>query len=123
MKPVDVLPSDASVLDAARTMKDAEVNLVPVGSSPEQIDGVVTPRDITVFAVADACRAATMPVGEIATPVMAFCQEDQDIREVIDGMRAYHQTRLLVRDAEGHVVGVVSLDDIVAACPIAELAS
>jgi len=94
---------------------------VPVGNE-EQIQGVVTPRDIAVSAVADPCKVEAMPVAEIATPVMSFCQLDHEVSEVLKTMRMFHQTRVLVKNDGGKIVGVVSLDDVVQACSIAEVA-
>ena len=53
---------------------------------------------------------------------MGFCQEDQDVTDVLKAMRSYHQTRLLVRNGNGEIVGVISLDDIFHTAPVAELA-
>jgi len=119
MKPVQILPPDAPVQEAAAVIKETGVNLVAVGSE-DQLRGVVTPRDITVSAVADPCKVEVMPLEEIATPVMAFCNENQELEQVLVAMRTHQQTRLLVQNGEGRVVGAITLEDILQACPLSE---
>lgn len=117
MTPVSVLPPETPVREAAELIKEQDVSLIPIGSG-EQIEGVVTPRDIAVSAAAHGCKPERQPLEDIATQVMAFCQEGQELPEVLAAMQAHHQTRLLVRDAGGMVSGVVTLEDIVRACPV-----
>ena len=117
MKPVAVLPPDAPIVEAAKLMKTEEVGIVPVGSA-DQIQGVVTPHEIAVSAVAEGCAVETTALQDIANPVMAFCQEDQDVQAVLTGMQTHRQAELLVRNETGEVVGTVSLEDIVKACSL-----
>jgi predicted transcriptional regulator len=119
MKRTDVLPPDAPISEAAKMMKDKETSVVPVGSAND-LKGVVTPREIAA-AAAEPCQMDSMPVEDVTKNVMGFCNEDQDLEEALKTMRTTRQLHLLVRNNEGKTVGVISLSDILEACPEVEL--
>jgi CBS domain-containing protein len=121
MKPVEVLAPETPISEAAKLMKEADVELIPVGRG-EDLQGVVTPREIAV-AAAEPCNAAAMPVDEVATNVLGFCCEDQDVQEALRTMQSTRQTRLLVRGRDGRTIGVIAIADILGACPDIEINS
>lgn len=119
MKRTAVLPPDAPISEAVRIMKDNETSVVPVGNAND-LKGVVTPREIAA-AAAEPCKMDSMPVEDVTTNVMGFCNKDQDLEEALKTMRATRQMHLLVRNNEGKTIGVISLSDILEACPEIEL--
>jgi CBS domain-containing protein len=106
-----VRPS-ASLQEAARKMKDLDVGLLPVCGDNDRLAGMLTDRDITVRAVAEARDPQTTTVKDAMTPDVVYCFEDQDVQEAARLMREHQIRRLVVLNRDKRLVGVVSLDDL-----------
>jgi CBS domain-containing protein len=78
----------------------------------DRLAGVVTDRDITVRAVAEGRDPTTCPVGEVMTPDVVYCFEEQDVKDAADSMAARQIRRLLVLNRDKRLVGIVSLGDL-----------
>jgi len=111
MKPVSVLASSASVSEAARVMKETEVNVIPVGEQDE-LRGVITSRAVAIAAMADSSNPHGIPVEEIAQPIMTFCGEHEAVGEAVKRMDSTGADHLLVRGVEGNIVGVLAAADV-----------
>ncbi|MBL8286442.1 MAG: CBS domain-containing protein [Rubrivivax sp.] len=105
---------------AARLMREQHVGTVVV--TEERGDGVhvvgiVTDRDLAIEGLARGAAACTMQVGMLLSggPLVSVA-EQADIGEAIALMQGSGVRRLLVRDAEGHLVGVISFDDLLRVC-------
>jgi CBS domain-containing protein len=107
---VDV-PAMASVQEAAALMRAHDVGALPVVEHGK-LTGIVTDRDITVRATATGKDPVRTTVSEIMSPGVAYTHEDQAIGEATRQMREAKVRRLIVKDREGHPVGVVSLGDL-----------
>ena len=108
---VEFIPADAPVSEAAELMGELEVGALPVGT-PEDLLGVVTDRDILYRVVARGLSGAELPVGEIATRPVIGCGGEDTLQAAMDLMAAHHIRRLAVRDAEGRVLGWVTMSDL-----------
>jgi len=106
-----LLPDSASVVDAARSMRDQDIGDVIVVKNGE-ICGVVTDRDIVVRAIADARDPASVTLGEICSTEVATVDADEDIDKVEKMMREKAIRRIPVVES-GRPVGVISLGDLV----------
>jgi CBS domain-containing protein len=101
----------ASLAEAAAAMRRYRVGSLLVledGGGGHPV-GIVTDRDLALegFA-AESCTA-----GAAMTPVIATVGADADLHEALDLMRAHGVRRLVVTAAEGDIVGILSIDDIV----------
>lgn len=108
---VQALEPDATVEDAARRMADAGVGSLPVVSGGRPL-GVVTDRDIVVRALAEGLKPRETSVESVMTPEIVSIGEDDDASEAAKRMADAQVRRLLVVDARGALVGVVSLGDL-----------
>jgi predicted transcriptional regulator len=107
---------EASVAEAAAMMRKFHVGtLLVMGEAPEQetVVGIVTDRDIVMQAVADALDPRKVSVGEVMTPVVVSIAEGADVLEALERMRTEGVRRLLVRQANGAVAGILSADDVI----------
>jgi CBS domain-containing protein len=102
---------DSSLLDAAVKMKLYDVGMVVV-SQDGRLAGVVTDRDIVVRGVAEGADPTFFKVKRLMTTQAVTCSEDEPIESAAELMRAAQVRRLIVVDARGEPVGVLSLADI-----------
>ncbi|MGH7963538.1 MAG: CBS domain-containing protein [Candidatus Binatia bacterium] len=108
---VEVIPSEATLKDAAQKMKTLDIGPVPVREG-DRLVGMLTDRDITVRAVAEGRDPTTTKVREAMTPDVVYCFEDQDVKEAAKLMEEKQLRRLLVLDRDKRLVGIVSLGDL-----------
>lgn len=107
---VESTSSGATLLDAARTMRDGDFGSVPVVDD-QRVVGVLTDRDIVVRAVAEGLDPATVRVGEAASRDPVTVRPDQDLDDAMELM-ARHRVRRLPVVEDGLLVGVVSQADV-----------
>lgn len=115
----------ASLGDAAEVMKTHHVGALLVTDDAEGADravGVVTDRDLVLYALAEGIGPTDACVEDVMTPAVATISADAGLFEAAESMRASGVRRLAVSDENGTLVGIVSLDDIVDAIA-AELGS
>ncbi len=111
---VELAAPDESVQDAARKMRLRDVGFLPVCDG-QRLVGSISDRDITVRAVAEGFDPKATRVGDLATPKVVWCFEDEDVRKAARKMQQEQVRRLMVIDRKNkQLVGVVSLGDLAA---------
>ena len=117
MKVIDVMTrgiegiqSSASVLDAARRMKDLDIGALAVFDG-NRVAGIITDRDIAVRVVGSSLNPAHTSVGEVMSKDVKFCSEDADLYDAAKIMENYKVRRLLVQNADGQICGIITVDD------------
>jgi len=107
----------ASPVQAARLMREHHVGALVVtdasGGAPVVV-GLVTDRDLVVEVLARGAEAAPRIAPLVSGPPVAV-PEEADLAEALARMRAHGVRRLLVTAADGHLAGLVSLDDLLPA--------
>jgi CBS domain-containing protein len=109
----DVVTIDASatLLDAARTMRDANVGMLPV-MEDDAVRGVVTDRDLVVRAMVRDVRPSEVRVSECLSEPPRCAEPDWSLEEAMDEMARQQVGRLPVVDGAGRVIGVVTLSSL-----------
>jgi CBS domain-containing protein len=107
--PITLEPS-ASLVDAARAMRERDVGAVVVAAD-DQIQGLVTDRDIVVRAVADARDPATTQIADVISSDLATLSPDDPVGAAVQRMRELAVRRLPVVE-QGRPVGIVALGDL-----------
>ena len=112
-RPPATLPPEAFVREAARLMEDQGVGSVIVVEDDEVV-GIVTDRDIVVglLAFAEDGYVGLATVGEVMTPAPVCVLAEDEIEHCLEKMEAHSVRRLPVKNEQGELIGVVSLDDI-----------
>ena len=105
-----VLPGTASVHEAARAMRDAEIGDVIVLEHNE-VCGIVTDRDIVVRLVAEAQDPATTTLADLCSHALVTVHPTDSLEAAVRLMRTHAIRRLPVVDG-GQAVGIVSLGDL-----------
>ena len=108
---VEFIPPDATVQTAAALMGELDVGALPVGM-PDDLQGILTDRDILFRVVADGRDPAAVRVREVMSSTVFSCRADDTLATAMDLMSSYHVRRLPVLDAAGHVAGWLTLSDI-----------
>lgn len=108
---VEFIPAEAPVSEAAELMGELDVGALPVGTA-EDLQGVVTDRDILYRVVARGLNGAEVTVGAIATRPVIGCGEEDSLQDAMNLMAAHHIRRLAVRDDGGRVIGWLTLGDV-----------
>lgn len=104
------LPDDATVVEAAKRMRDEDIGDVLVVREGE-LTAVVTDRDIAVRVVAEDRSPADTAVRDIASKELATVSPDDGIADAIRIMRDRALRRIPVVDGS-RPVGIVSIGDL-----------
>ena len=106
----------ATAQEAARAMREHNLGFLPVceGSSGRLV-GVITDRDLATRLAADDLPASRTLVSQLWTTGPIFCFPDSDVQSVEDTMVQQRVARLVVVDADGRPIGIVSLHSILRA--------
>jgi CBS domain-containing protein len=107
--PIAMAPT-TSVIEAARTMRDADIGSVIVHEH-DQLYGIVTDRDLVVRALAENPNCAAMMLGDICSREITALSPTDTVEEAIQLMRDKAIRRLPVVE-NGTPVGIVSLGDL-----------
>jgi CBS domain-containing protein len=102
---------DMLLVDAARKMRDMDVGCLLVWES-DGVVGIVTDRDITCRAIAEARNPETTTVQDVMSKDVVTCFDDQLVSEAAHIMRENKVRRLPVLDHGNHVVGILTLSDL-----------
>jgi CBS domain-containing protein len=101
----------ATIEEAARVMRDADIGDVIVLDEDGRVSGIVTDRDLVVRAVADGVDPAEGQVGSILNGAVVSIAPDESVDTALDLMRDHKIRRLPVID-DDRLVGVVTLGDL-----------
>jgi len=102
---------DDSLSDAAHLMWNADCGMVPVLGEQRPI-GVITDRDVCMAAYIQGKPLGEMRVDSAMSQQLHTCAADDSLTDVLEVMRDKQVRRLPVVSAEGKLLGVVSLADV-----------
>lgn len=112
---VEVVAPTGTVFDAAKKMRDLDVGVLPVCDG-QRLVGMITDRDVTIRATAEARDPSSTLVRDCMTPELVYCFEDQSEVEAERIMAEKQIRRLPVLTREKQLAGIVSLGDIATKC-------
>lgn len=104
-------PSD-SLNVAARIMWERDCGCVPVIGRDNTVVGIVTDRDICMGAYTQGRSLHLIQVRDVMARPAVSCESNDDVVTAEKLMRDNRVRRLPVCDANGGLVGVISLSDI-----------
>jgi CBS domain-containing protein len=102
--------TNATVVDAAREMRDGDVGAVVVVDNGK-VAGIITDRDIAVRVVAEGADPAATRVSDVATMNPVTLTVDQTVEDAIRLVREQDVRRIIVVQ-DGRPAGIVSLGDL-----------
>jgi CBS domain-containing protein len=101
----------ASLEEAARSMRDADVGALVAVNEDGGVLGIVTDRDIVVRGLAEAGDPKSMTVEDISSEGLVTVRPDAPVEEAVRLMRDRTVRRLPVVEG-GRPVGIVSIGDL-----------
>jgi CBS domain-containing protein len=112
-QPAATCAPETTIAIAGHLMEDVGCGMLPVVDLRRRLLGVVTDRDL-LLALANTDRSARqIMVQEAMNRDVTTCGSDDELSSALQAMRRRAVRRLPVVDREGHVIGVLSIDDIV----------
>jgi CBS domain-containing protein/uncharacterized protein (DUF2267 family) len=109
-----VLGETASAYEAARAMEENHIGMVLVHGQATPLLGVVTDRDLALRVIGGEFLPHVTPLRDVLTEPVYSLPISADVQDAIQEMRTRRVRRMPIVD-EGRVVGVVTLDDLLAA--------
>jgi CBS domain-containing protein len=120
MKVRDIMTSDVrtcrpetNLAEAVRDMWEGDCGALPVVNDAGRVIGVITDRDICIAVATRGGCADRITVREVAQDHAHTCLPDDDATTALQTMKSHRIRRLPVVDADGHVRGMLSLNDVV----------
>ena len=104
------LPETASLLDAARTMRQAGIGNVVVLHG-EAVCGIVTDRDIVVRGIADGRDPRATTLGDVCSRNLTTLSPDDQLETAVRLIRE-HAIRRLPVVKRGRAVGILTMGDL-----------
>lgn len=99
--------------DAARIMLDAGCGCVPVVDRPGRLVGMLTDRDVCL-AVAERRQSPwEIPVRDVMSPHVVSVPIDAPVDAVLVAMKEHRVRRVPIVDEDGHIKGLISIDDAI----------
>jgi CBS domain-containing protein len=108
---VVTIGADASVADAARKMKDANVGSVVV-LDRNAVQGIVTDRKIVTSVIAENRDPAREKIGNVMSKKLITCNEDSDVHDAMKTLGDNKIRRCPVVNDRKELVGVLSMSDV-----------
>jgi CBS domain-containing protein len=105
------LKADATLVDAAKIMRDEDTGIVPI-TDGDTLNGVVTDRDIVVRAIADGKDPGSLKVSDPASKELVTFDPQQSLDEALRLMAKHQIRRLPVVEEDNRLVGIVAQADI-----------
>jgi CBS domain-containing protein len=97
---------------AAQMMWDNDIGCVPVVDQDGRAIGMLTDRDVCMAAYIQGVPLTGSLVTRAMSKEVFSCTPDRDIADAEKLMREKQIRRLPVIDAQGRVIGIISLNDI-----------
>lgn len=108
---VDLIDPSTTLARAAQIMREDDVGALPIGEN-DRLVGMLTDRDIVIRGIAEGKDVKSATAGEIMSPGILFCYEDQSVDEAADLMSNRQVRRLAVLNRDKRLAGIVSLGDL-----------
>ena len=104
------------LVQAAQLMREHHVGALVVveqNNSQRRAIGMLTDRDIVTAVIANGLQAAVLQVGDVMSRRLVTVREDASLVDLLRSMRNHGLRRLPVLDAQDHLLGMVTRDDVI----------
>ena len=112
LRDVVTIRPEAGVRELLATLAERNIGAVIVSSDGTTLDGIVSERDVVRHLHSDGTVINNV-VSAIMTSEVRTCSPDDDLDEIMQVMTEGRFRHMPVTDADGSVVGIVSIGDMV----------
>jgi CBS domain-containing protein len=109
---VECCPEYSTLNTAAQIMWDNDVGCLLIVDKDNRVIGMLTDRDVCMSAYLQGVPLGGALVTSAMSKEVFSCHADDDVAAAEKLMREKQVHRLPVVDSEGHLVGLISLNDI-----------
>jgi CBS domain-containing protein len=102
----------ASIVDAAKLMRDEDTGIVPIAEGDGRLVGVVTDRDIAIRVIAEGKDPTSTKVTELTSQNVVTIDPQQDLDEALRLMAQHQVRRLPVVEEDGKLCGILAQADV-----------
>ena len=120
MKVREIMTSDVEacspttdLASIAMSMWRRDCGIVPVVDESAQVAGVVTDRDICIAVATRHRRPEELVARDVMTAKLFSARPEDDVRVALELMRKERVRRIPIVDADRHLRGILSLNDVV----------
>lgn len=106
-----IISKNATLQEAAEMMDAVDCGFLPVGTA-DKLEGIITDRDIVIRALSKCKNPMAEIVKDHMTVAAYGCNEDDYLEDAANKMREHRISRLVVRNHNGMVTGVLSFGGI-----------
>jgi CBS domain-containing protein len=108
------LSAEAPVRKAAEMMRVHHVGALALtdAEDPTRVVGVVTDRDLVIKQLAQDRLPQEQTIGAFSTPHLIRVPGTASVHEAVQTMTQHGVRRLFITEADGRLMGVLSLDDL-----------
>lgn len=110
---IETFREEDPVLTIARRMREVNIGFVPICDDDGHPVGALTDRDIALRVCGEDRLASATSAGAVMTREIITCRDTDPLEAAEELMARYHKSRMMIVDEHGHLVGVISLSDIV----------
>lgn len=114
---LECLSDKDTIQKAAALMAEAGIGFLPICDAEKKVLGVVTDRDLTTRALAKKIAPDKTSAAMVMTAPAITILETADVHEAEALMVEERKSRLVITNAKGKVVGVLSLADLIEHAP------
>lgn len=103
---------DASIIDAAKLMREHHIGDVVVINDDNEPVGIITDRDVVVETLAQSVEAEDLCVGDIMSSSITCAKEEDGIYDIIRLMKENGVARVPIINTQGTLVGIITAKKI-----------
>jgi CBS domain-containing protein len=112
-RPVQTCRSNEPLSAAAQKMWDADIGAVAVVDDKDRVVGMVTDRDLCMAAYTQGRPLHEIVLAQTMSSHLVSCGPEDSLGDALTLMKKHQIRRLPVLDGERHVVGIISLSDLI----------
>ncbi|HWE51481.1 MAG TPA: CBS domain-containing protein [Bryobacteraceae bacterium] len=105
--------AETNLAAAGALMWESDCGFLPVVDDYGKVTGVLTDRDVCIAVTTADRKPSAMKVEDVVKGRAVMCNQDDDIRTVLNTMQKHRIRRLPAVSKAGLLEGIVSLNDIV----------
>lgn len=111
---VAVAEPETSALVVAQVMRKHHVGALVVIDAVDKSRpvGIVTDRDLVLELMAEGLDPAVFTAGDIMSVDLVLASPDMDAMDAVQLMNKHQLRRLVIADAAGRLVGIVTMEDV-----------